>query len=171
MLFRKRIIEGNRKAERELDRVDAHWSRRRRGSEPRPDGDLEGGGGTPVAQEERLHEEDLDLVTRSAVAIWNQSLRHNEDSAVYGPMLQDLARATEGRQILLSVCEEDTEDVIANYVLLYEDNMFHLVSLCLEQPTVVWRVRRDYLESTLLNPQKYIESPHKLDWQWVGDCS
>lgn len=32
-----------------------------------------------------------------------------------------------------------------------------------------WRVTRSYLEDVIQNPQKYIENPAKINWDWLLD--
>lgn len=32
-----------------------------------------------------------------------------------------------------------------------------------------WRVARSYLEDVIQNPQKYIENPAKINWDWLLD--
>lgn len=105
----------------------------------------------------------------AALAVWNRALEAHGDEAPYKQILGACERLLGDRRIPVEIHDEEADDQEAvHFSLRFEDGQ--LVPGSDDDTTgPAWKVSRQYLEKIAANPDRYVESPAKLEWDWLKD--
>lgn len=110
----------------------------------------------------------LDPLFDSALQVVNRSLAANRDHAVFGPVLRLADEHLEDHKANIVVYEDDPASKEAFYTVRWSDGALHLLTRGKGPHDTQWKVSREYLQSLVDEPERYVENPALLDLDWLA---
>ena len=104
-----------------------------------------------------------------ALDVTNRALETNRGEGVYGKLLEIFDEHLEGHRAAVAVYDEDPAEPFDHFTIRFLDGRFELVERGKGEHDTQWKVSTDYLRSLRDDPEKYVEHPTRLDWDWVTD--
>lgn len=101
--------------------------------------------------------------------ICNQAMEANKDRFPFKQILAAAQSEQSSKNIEVCIINDNPE---GTYVIQLGDNKIIGESheSCDDcECDGQWRVTRSYLEDVVQNPEKYIQNPAKIDWDWMYD--
>jgi len=106
--------------------------------------------------------------------VCNQALHLNKDRFPFKQILGAACRAENGNMIELHIIDNQKTELnqAANYTITI--NQKEIIAKphsecgeceCIRQ----WSIEKDYLQQVSDNPQKYINNPAHINWEWMFD--
>ncbi|MFO7565514.1 MAG: hypothetical protein R6X02_22925 [Enhygromyxa sp.] len=105
-----------------------------------------------------LFEQYIDVV--------NRAIQHNKDG-LYGKAARVWERIIGDRQIAVGIYKSDASNPHQWYTLELRHGRLELLGEGKTGATLDWKISEDHLEHVVHDPHKYIESPVKLDLDWL----
>ena len=110
---------------------------------------------------------DIYEVFTKALDVTNKSLEKNRDSGAFKPIIAAWDKVLEGHKAGVEIYEEDPAKPFDYFTIRYLNKKFEILSRGKSEHDTEWKVSREYLESVVNDPQKYIDNPAKLDIEWL----
>jgi hypothetical protein len=107
-----------------------------------------------------------DIFTK-ALDVTNQSLEKNRESGVFKPLIAAWDKFLDGHKAGVEIYDKDPKEPFDYFTIRYLNKKFEIVSRGKSEHDTEWKVSRDYLESIVDQPEKYIDNPAKLDLAWL----
>lgn len=117
------------------------------------------------------------------VDVVNRAIAHNQDG-IYGKAIRlwesflrpsgaDLRpsgaeKIVDRRQIAVGIYQGDASEPHHWYTVELRDGRFDVVAPGKHEAALDWKISEDHLEHVVHDPQKYIDSPVKLDLDWLA---
>ena len=102
-----------------------------------------------------------------ALNVINAAFAEHADSMPYQALLEASEKTLGDRRLGVAVYDSDPDAPFDHFTIRFREKAFELVSHGKQEPDVVWKVSRSYLEKVAASPREYIEHPLKLDWDWL----
>jgi hypothetical protein len=120
---------------------------------------------TPDSDEEATTEGDS--LMRRYLDVVNRALEAHRDEFPFEQIIEAGEKLAEDSEIGVSVYKTDPGNPHDSYTIAFSDERFELVAHGQENPDIGWKVKEEYLEKVVDHPQRYIENPAKLDFDWL----
>ena len=103
-----------------------------------------------------------------AIEVINRSIRENRQNSSFAPVFNMLDNIAEGTEITAAVYKTEPEQPYDYYTLLYNNGQFAVTERGKRGDTpVTWRVPQDFLNDLAEDPDRYVENPMLIDWDWL----
>jgi len=89
------------------------------------------------------------------------------DYDVLGPLISAWDKFLDGHKAGVEIYDEDPNKPFDYFTIRYLNKKFEIVSRGKSEHDTEWKVSREYLQSIVDDPQKYIDNPTKLDLDWL----
>jgi hypothetical protein len=101
------------------------------------------------------------------LAVVNRAIGQNRDRVPYKQLFAGGKKLLGDRRIEAVVYDDST--TLARFTLGFEDDRLEIVEPGHHEhaPSWEWKVNEKHLENVVADPQPYIESPLKLDLDWL----
>lgn len=118
--------------------------------------------------ETRTQEKQTDVLFTQALNVMNQALNNHRDETPYRQILGAAQRLLDERTFAVGVYKTDPGKPFDYYTVRYHENRIELVEHGKNKDADLdWKVSREYLERVAANPERYIDHPEKLDFDWL----
>lgn len=104
-----------------------------------------------------------------ALDVINQSLEANRDRMPYKQFIKAGEKMLGDKKVGVAVYSDDPNTPHDYYTLALLNDHLQIVEHGKEDPDLTWKVSEDYINELVGNPQKYIDHPEKMDWDWIRD--
>ncbi|HKK52902.1 MAG TPA: hypothetical protein VKA74_14990 [Myxococcota bacterium] len=111
--------------------------------------------------------QDMNALFTSALNTVNAALDAHSDEMPFKQILSAADRVLEDRQLGVAVYKNDPGSPHDYFTIRFRNNAFEVVSHGKESPEIDGKVSVEYLEQLANDPDRYIESPLKLDLDWL----
>ena len=103
-----------------------------------------------------------------ALNTMNAAMIANEDKLPYSLFIQASRKLDFQLTVGVAVYKDDPDTPHDYYTVCYHENYIELVSHGKEKGIdVAWKVSEDYLQKLEDDPQRYIDNPALMDWDWL----
>ncbi len=116
-----------------------------------------------------MTQQDAYMLFNDALQVINKSLQNNKDKFPYGEIINLGDKIIGDRQIGVAVYKDDPSSPYDFFTVKMKNGKLELFSHGKEEPTITWKVSREYLQKVGENEQEYIDHPEKLDLEWLKD--
>lgn len=99
--------------------------------------------------------------------IANAAMESHQDDFPYKQLHMVGDKLFNDKKFGVGIVKDDPRHPYDYYTVAYKNGAFQLVGHGKKDADLDWHCKRDYLEEVVANPNKYIESPAKLDWDWL----
>lgn len=103
------------------------------------------------------------------VNVVNRALNANRTKFPWKQIREATENIADGKKFGVAVYTSDKKNPHDWFTIEYDDGQFDLTGNAKKSTDVDWKVSRKYLEKVVKNPEKYVESPSKLDTDWIID--
>lgn len=114
-----------------------------------------------------MTEKDIYTLFDGAMGVTNKAIEKNRDAPFFGPLIKAWDQFLDGHKAGIAVYDQDPEKPFDYFTIRYLNGKFEILSRGKSEHDTEWKVSRDYLQSVVDEPQKYIDSPSKLDLDWL----
>lgn len=99
--------------------------------------------------------------------VCNRALKANKDRFPFKQILQAVQTEEEARTVEVSIVDDrpSSDFMIQLKSDKIQAERHNTCGNC--QCDGKWNVRKSYLEDVVRNPQKYIDNPARIDWDWM----
>lgn len=102
------------------------------------------------------------------VDIVNRSLGENRDEFPFDKLLDATDDFLGDRQISVAIYKDDPKNPHDWFTIGFDDGTFGIAQRGKSDGSDIdWRVSEDYLRKVVTNPDRYIENPARLDFDWL----
>ena len=112
---------------------------------------------------------DTTTLFTQALNTLNSALAKHRDALPYKPLIAASEKVLADREVGVAVYKSDASNPFDYFTIRFREGSFELVSHGKKDPEIAWKVSQDYLEQVADDPEKYIDNPAKLDWDWLKD--
>lgn len=102
-----------------------------------------------------------------ALDVVNESMDKYRDKPVIKSVMSLVDDQTAGRKFGVAIYGENPEHPFDYYTIRLHNKRLEMVSRGKDHPDIDWKVSIDYLEDINDEPQKYVDNPLKLDFDWL----
>lgn len=103
-----------------------------------------------------------------ALVTMNAAIEANEDKLPYRLFLEASKKLDVELTMGVAIYKEDPDTPHDYYTVNFHENRIELVSHGKEKDIdIAWKVSEDYLRKLQEDPDKYIQNPALLDWDWL----
>jgi hypothetical protein len=102
-----------------------------------------------------------------AIRTMNRALKANADKPPYKQLIEAGSKLAEGVTIGAGVYADDASNPHDYYTLEFKDGQIELIDHGKKDIDIDWRVPEDYLKKLAEDPDRYIDNPALLDWDWL----
>ncbi len=99
--------------------------------------------------------------------VFNDAMDKLRDKPLIKDLMSLVDKQTAGRQFGIAVYGDNPDKPFDYYTVRLHNQRLELVSRGKDAPDLDWKVSIDYLEDVAENPEKYIDNPAKLDFEWL----
>jgi len=99
----------------------------------------------------------------------NRALNANRGKFPWKQLREATSDLAEGKKFGIAVYTSDKYNPHDWFTVSYDDGQFDLEGTGKKDTDIDWKVSRQYLEKVVESPEKYVESPSKLDFDWIVD--
>jgi len=111
---------------------------------------------------------DTQALFSQALDVMNRAIQANKNDFPYQQLLAASEKVMDDKTFAVGITKEPGADPYDYYTVHYQDGRWALEGRGKQgEPSLNWRVDRDYLEKVVENPDRYIEHPEKLDLDWL----
>ena len=97
----------------------------------------------------------------------NRAIGENRDRFPYRQMLSMGERILGDKQIGVAIYKDDPSEPHDWFTIAYGDGTFEIVEHGKKAPKISWRVKQSHLEKVVADPEPFVESPIRLDLDWL----
>lgn len=108
-------------------------------------------------------------VVTEYVEVVNQAISKNSGSWAMGKMIELGDSAIGDRKFGVAIFRDDSGSPHDFYTMKFEDGRLRIVAHGKEDPVFTWKASESYLRDVVAERDKFIESPAKLDFEWLKD--
>ncbi len=101
------------------------------------------------------------------LSIANAAMDSHKDEFPYKQMQQVGDKLFDQKKFGVGIVKEDLRHPYDFYTVAYRDGAFQLIGRGKKDTDLDWHCKRNYLEEVVSHPRDYIDSPAKLDWDWL----
>ena len=91
----------------------------------------------------------------------------NRDEFPYDKLLDASDKLFGDRQVAVGVYKDDPKNPHHWFTVSYEDSRFNVEEQGKGEADFKWLARQSHMEEVVENPDEYIDSPIKLDLDWL----
>jgi len=103
-----------------------------------------------------------------ALTTLNRVIEANRDKAVFGQLVKAGEKVANGLTISVGVYKTDPQNPYDYYTIRFEDAEFSLVEHGkTEDAQFSWNLSEEYINSLAAEPDKYVDNPLLVDWDWL----
>ncbi|PLW70667.1 hypothetical protein [Pseudohalioglobus lutimaris] len=102
-----------------------------------------------------------------ALDVFNAAMDKYREKPVIKNIVSLVDEQAEGRKLGVAVYADDPDSPFDYFTLRLHNKRLEFDSRGKDAPDVDWKVSTDYLESINADPEKYIDNPLKLDFDWL----
>ena len=114
-----------------------------------------------------MTEKDIYTLFDDAMGVTNKAIKKNRDATFFGPLISAWDKFLDGHKAGVAVYDEDPEKPFDYFTIRYLNGKFEILSRGKSEHDTEWKVSREYLQSVVDEPQKYIDNPSKLNLDWL----
>ena len=104
----------------------------------------------------------------NALATINRAILANKERAPYKQIFAASEKLSDGLTVGVAVYKEDPSTPYDYYTVRYVGGTLELIEHGkTDDVDVTWKVSQDYLNDVAEHPERYVESPAKLDLDWL----
>ncbi|MCJ9427744.1 hypothetical protein [Kordiimonas marina] len=115
---------------------------------------------------ELAKEESYDELMRQYLELCNKALEANKDRFPYGPIWKAAEEAMAGNEVEFALVDDAPKARMAVSMKDTKIN-FHECNCDCHGEVPIRRISADYIRKMLEDPEKVIEDPSLLDWDWL----
>ena len=104
---------------------------------------------------------------KGTLDVTNEALEKNRDSKVIGTLISAADKTLNGHKAGVEIYDEDPDKPFDYFTVRYLDGKIELYARGKSEHDTEWKVSKDYLQSVVDDPQKYIDNPTKLNFEWL----
>lgn len=104
-----------------------------------------------------------------ALDVTNRAIDANRGQGAWGKLFDAVDEHLEGHRAAVGVYDDDPAEPFDYFTIRLLDGRFELVERGRGEHDSEWKVSRDYLQSLVDDPDRYIEHPIRLDLDWLTD--
>jgi hypothetical protein len=116
-----------------------------------------------------MSKKDIYELFTGALDVTNRSLEKNRDSGFFGALISAWDKFLDGHKAGVAIYDEDPSKPFDYFTIRYLNEKFEILSRGKSEHDTEWKVSRDYLQSIVDDPKKYIDNPAKLDLDWLKE--
>lgn len=114
------------------------------------------------------HKESEEDLFSQYLDVCNQALQANKNRFPFKQILKVAQESQNQKTIAVHIIDDQPS---IQYAIQLKDNKIdgnpHDCKHC--QCDGKWRVTKSYLQNVINNPQRYIDNPAKINWEWIYD--
>jgi len=99
--------------------------------------------------------------------VLNQALGQNRNKFPYEQILDASEKVFDETTVAVGIYKDKVQEPHDWFVVEFDDGKFSLKEHGKGDADISWRCREAHLEEVVENPKEYIESPIKLDLDWL----
>lgn len=115
----------------------------------------------------QAHQLATDALFTQYLHVVNRALGENRDTAPYEQILDASEKFFDDTSLAVGVFKNDSSQPHDWFVVEYDDGRFSLEKHGKGEADLTCKVRESHLEEVVDNPEEYVESPYKLDLDWL----
>ena len=104
---------------------------------------------------------------KGTLDVTNEALEKNRDSKVIGTLFAAADKPLSGHKAGVEIYDEDPDKPFDYFTVRYLDGKIELYARGKSEHDTEWKVSKNYLQSVVDDPQKYIDNPTKLNFEWL----
>jgi len=97
----------------------------------------------------------------------NRSLGQNRETFPYKQILDASEKAFDDKTVAVGIYSEDPSQPHDWFVVAYDGGTFSLQEHGKGEADLTWKMKEAHLDEVVENPERYVESPYKLDLDWL----
>ncbi len=102
-----------------------------------------------------------------ALDVTNQALDKLRDTPLFASLIKLMENQAAGRKFGVAIYSDEPDQPHDYYTVRANNHKIELVARGKDAPDIDWKVSRAYLQDLNDHPEDYIESPWKLDVEWL----
>ena len=124
---------------------------------------------TQQPREDRMDPKATETKTRFVdyLNTCNQAIDRHEDEFPFKQLVSIGERVFGDKTIGVGIYKTDPNSPHDYYTIQVKDGRLHYHGHGKHDPDIEWKVKEEYLDDVVSNPETYIEHPFKLDWEWL----
>ena len=108
-----------------------------------------------------------DALVSQYLHVVNRALGQNRDEFPYDKLLEASEKLFDEKRAAVGVYKDDPRNPHHWFTVEFSDGKFSLVEQGKGDADLKWELRQAHLEEVVENPDPFIESPIKLDLDWL----
>lgn len=97
----------------------------------------------------------------------NRSLGQNRDTFPYKQILDASEKAFDEKTVAVGIYKDVPTEPHDWFVVAYDDGTFSLKEHGKGDADLTWMMKEAHLDEVVETPERYVESPYKLDLDWL----
>ena len=111
--------------------------------------------------------EETTLFTQ-ALSTMNKAIAANQSKPVYKQMLEASEKLADGLTVGVAVYKDDPSTPHDYYTVRFENARLELLDHGKrDDMDLTWKVSQEYIENLANDPDRYINNPALMDWDWL----
>jgi len=103
-----------------------------------------------------------------AIRTLNRAVEKNSGNPVFGQLRALSEKVADGLTVAVGIYKDDASHPHDYYTVAFKDGSFELLSHGKsDDAQVSWNLSEEYIESLANDPERYIDNPLLIDWDWI----
>lgn len=101
------------------------------------------------------------------VDVVNRALGQNKDRFPYKQLMGPAGDFMSDKRVAVAIYKDDPKNPHDWFTMNFSDGTFGIADHGKSDSDFTWKVKEAYLERVVQDPETYIETPSKLDFEWL----
>lgn len=110
-----------------------------------------------------------DTLMTEYLNVVNTALDRNKNSFPYDYIIKATEKLSKDKEFGIAVYKNDPKSPHDYYTVNFDNGHINLLAHGKQNPDIDWKFDEDYMRNVVEEPKKYIESPAKLDLDWLKE--